>query len=270
MNIFKKTEPDPFADRGAEQKREGAEIGAIDTQTRQLEAAVQAAVAPRERAHAALSRVQSNPSIFARTSTAEIDALKRAVVETEDAEAKATAELSAHNQKYSDLPGRRQALDEARQALAVERVRAAHRSIVERKVLAALSVEALEKEEREIVRGAFDRWDDGAGLVPTTFPLGVFTPTDTSLGPDAPKSIFRHDILHALAVSYGDLLSKLLPAEEAAEILAAVEADRARGLVRFAGRCVHWNTTYRPGGEIPLEGLKDHYRGQLRRQHHGI
>ena len=232
----KTTEPtkelDQFDQRDAELETEDVEIKAIVARAVQLDAAAQAAVARRERAHAALSRVQSSPSIFARTSTGELDALKRAVVEAEDAEARDTAEIAAHNAKHSDLPARRQALHEAEQALAIDRSQAVYL------VHGAELLEALDHAaecEQKVYQDLRNAPPD-AGLVPITFPAGIFRSVMSPYGQQ--QSIFRDDFLRTIAMAYPEMLRGLADQDLASALLAEVEAWRAKGTgtIYFAAR----------------------------------
>jgi|ERR1035437_3998157 hypothetical protein len=225
----KKTEPNEFDQRDAELETEDVEIKAIVARAVQLDAALQPAVVLR--AHAALSRVQSNPSIFARTSTAEMDALKKAVVEAEDTEAKATAEIAAHNAKHSDLPARRQALHEAEQALAIDRAQAVY-LVHGAELLEALNHAAeCEQKVYQDLRNA----PPDAGLVPLTFPAGIFRSVMSPYGQQ--QSIFRDDFLRTVAMAYPEML-RALPDDLATQLHAEVEAWRAKGTgtIYFAAR----------------------------------
>ena len=187
-----------------------------------------------------------------------------------EAAGRATAELTAHIQATGDLEARALELGAQARVLEQARVEAAHKAVVARKLRAALALEAVELEEHQLVRAAYTKWPDGLGLVPCTFPVGVFSAAETSIG-DAKRSIFRDDVIRTVGVVYPEMLSDLLPAEEATAVLEAIEQQRARGVIYFAGRAIHWTMAggWHTGG-IAVGELKNFLRGAIRRQHQGI
>src|ERR1017187_2028261 len=269
--MFGKKEPTNELDqRAAELAQRPQALASDASERRRLESAKSQATAARERAHADLAGIINDAMRFATTPEVELQAAKTALVSTTQAMTQAAAKLAAHEREHGDLGAIAEELGRDENLLEQARVQAAHRAIVERKLQAALEVEALESEEHRLVREAYRKWPDGAALVPCTFVAGVFTAAETTLGPDAPKSIFRHDVLRSIAVAHPEVLAAVLPSEEAAAILAAIEADRAKSVIRFANPAIGWSIagTWHVGG-IAAEELLNYLRGPLRRKAHG-
>jgi hypothetical protein len=267
-----KTEPlNEFDQRDAALAQKTEELTALAVERRRLKDAAQAATGARERAHAALGGTITDPMKFATTPDAELQAMRLTLVSSAKAEAQAAAAFAAHEETHGDLAVRGKEIASLIDHLDREKVVQAAQAVAVEKVRKALEVVALELKEHQLLSDAYARWPDGAGLVPCTFPAGVFTASETNLGPNAPRSIFQDDVLRTFAVAYPGVLAQVVPAEEAAAILAGIESVRVKGVIRFAGRKTDWQTSggWHSGG-ISAEELKNFLRGPLRREHHGL
>jgi hypothetical protein len=237
---------------------------------RRLDAAKVQAAAAYQQARDLHSRMLSDPdtNIDALTDSDRAEAAKSHKA-TRDAVAKAAAELTAHEAATGDLEARARELSVQARALEQERVQIAHKAVVARKLRAALALEAIEQEESRLVRDAYARWPDGLGLAPCDFPAGVFVAVETNLGDR--KSIFRDDVLKAIAVTYPEVLQEVLPAAEAGAIIAGIERDRTRGVIHFAQQTLAWTMAggWHTGGIAPEE-MQNYYLGAIRRQQHGL
>jgi hypothetical protein len=273
LNLSEQT-PQPTSEldrREAELAQQHQALADDASERRRLDGANVQAAAAYQQARDLHSRILNDPdtNIDATTDSDRAEAAK-SHKSARDAAAEASAAFTAHEAATGDLDARARALSSRARVLEQTRVEAAHKAIVKRKVRAALELEAIELEEHRLVQGAYAKWPDGLGLVPCTFPVGVFSAAETSIG-DAKRSVFRDDVVRTVGVVYPELLSDLLPAEEATAVLAAIEQQRARGVIYFAGRAIHWTMAggWHTGG-IAVGELKNFLRGAIRRQHHGI
>jgi hypothetical protein len=271
LNLSDKT-PQPTSGldaREAELAQQHQALAEDAAERRRLDGAKVQAAAAYQQARDLHSRILSDPD--ANLDVSDTDRTEAALAHkaTRDAVAKASAAFTAHEAAIGDLDARARELSARARVLEQERVEAAHKAIVKRKVRAALELEAIELEEHQLVRDAYSRWPDGLGLAPCDFPDGVFVAVETNLGDR--KSIFRDDVLKAIAATYPEVLQEVLPAGEASAIIAGIERDRTRGVIHFAQRTLAWTMAggWHTGGIAPEE-MQNYFRGAIRRQQHGI
>ena len=257
-------EPDQFAEQEAEQARETSAITVIDDETRRLDAAAQAATAAQQRAHAALAGIIGDAMSYAIASDEELTVAKRGLVSAAKGATQAAEALAAHNAKHQDLPGRRQKLHDAKQALDVEKAQAGYLVDVAEWVQALFEAAQCEWKVFQRLQNA----PPNAKLIPVTAPAGTFRPMAAADGRQL--SIYRDDVLKAVALAYPEVLLKALPDENlAAQLLAEVEAWRGRGskVLSFGGQ-----PKWHQAGGFSTAGIDelDLLCGRTRRELHGL
>jgi len=247
-------ELDPrMADLAREVAREQLALPADHVERGRLEAVKAKATATRERIHSDLGRIINDPMTNATTQAEELQAAKEALLGAVNIEKKAVAALADHEAATGDLHQRAKALSRLSQILEQASVRATHKALVRRKVKALFELKSLEDEETALLQNAYAKWREdtvlpteiiqrGAGLVPCTFPAGVFVDAAPMQGHKV-RSAFVDGVLRAIAIAYPDLL----PADLAADVVASIEADRARGAVMIPGRQT-WHLAEVSGG----------------------
>lgn len=258
----KQTEP-TIEQRTAELAQQDKELKADTAEDRSEEAAYEAADKELDSAEKAYPLVLKDPY----ATPDDIARASKRCHTGRDLKVKTSTTLAAGRLRRGDLLARGQELGLRGNDLAKDRARLAHRANRALAMPHMLALEALEREQHRIVAEA----PAGTGLVPCGFVQGVFSPAVTSLGPESPKSIFRHDVLRTIAVAYPDLVAEALPAEETADILAAIERDRAKGVILFAARISDWQ--FAGGwkqGKITADEHKTYLGGRLRREHHDL
>jgi hypothetical protein len=257
------TGPDPFAEfaeQDAEHERERAAIDADTAEDRREEAAENAAIIEFESGRDAYPKLVNDPD----ATPEDIAAARKRFQTARDAKNQTAAARAAGQLKRGDLKARREALDQAKRALDVEKAQAGY--LVDIAAYAEAFYQAAQCEQRVYQRLRSAPPD--AGLVPVTCPVGIFRPMDS---PDGRKiSIFRDDFLKALALAYPEVLPKAIPDKDlVAQLLAEVEAWRAKGskTLSFAGRPLwHQVGGWSTGGIDELDLLC----GRTRRELHGL
>lgn len=243
--MFGKKEPiNELDQRKVNLAQQRKQLAAHSAERERLKAGAQAATAPQERAHAALSRIISDPMSYATTPEAELAAAKQALVSTAKAATQAAAELAAHESEHGDLGERGKQLLREEHYLAQALMRAADREDAAELVDLGCRMAAVSTRMDQRRRDAGTRWPKaevisagrtiakGAELLPdVTPPFGLFNAVRLDIGP---RSVWTDHCLRGI----GRVWPELLPADQAEAILAQIAAEK----VVWYPYSIQWNT----------------------------
>jgi hypothetical protein len=235
--------PDPLAERVAELEQQRQALAGDHAERRRLQAADKQAQAAYQEARSAHSRILTDADANIEATAEDHAKAASSHKAARDLAFNSGTELSVHVELHGDLDARARKISAENELLAQARAQAEHQAITKQKIPLLLQLEALELQEHELLKRAYNTWpkDDGeiargAALPALTFPEAVFIPAAV-FDNGVPKSIFRDDYLKMVAVSYPDLLG-LLPEDQAAAVTEKLTEDYRRNTTLFAGRAV--------------------------------